>query len=692
MSRDGRQNRELCGIGPLKNKELSKWLERTDFELKRLEEERRFPQMVRARLCAFDLFESLDIVPVRLRPGTKIPMDTHWERGAPIPSVHAWIESWDGDENIGGLMGEPSGWVVDIDLDDAEAVRLAPEFLPPTRTFGRKSARRSHYLYRVKGAQNRVWTHPDDKRHLVNLRSTGNQTMMPGSVHPCGEAVEWENDLPIAAIEAHELTHQLDQLARRCGYEPKPERVVERKPVPRPAAGARGYGPAALAYELDQLARTAEGGRNHQLNLSAFSVAQLVDMGELPASALDEVRAVALQTGLEPGEVERTMASAIDGAARNPRPPLERHEPPAREPHREAPKPALPDPGGLVAELVRELARTQGRTHGGIAVPGFPLLTEATFGLRGTCLFTGPSGMGKTTMVNAIAVNVARGCDYTGSDRCEPVPVVYFTAEMTRTEITVGMAACVSAVPVTTLIKGEPGESPTDEGLSAPLWLGWQARERVERALHQLDQLDRSRMLTVLSAREHVGPWVRGEGHALQGLEDAVRELHPGRRVLVIVDTLATLDIRPAEGERHRTDLDADADIVDALVAWRSRLDPDSCILAVHEESKAATGTGDGHAVRGSSRYMFSCSQRIALMPPTGENGTRSLGLRDGDMREGVAEMDMVVAKARRGGVAGTIIAMEHEYHRAHVTECARFSIADQAEARRERRAARGAK
>lgn len=627
------------------------------------------------------------IRPVRLRPMDKVPfVPGYMQRQHDADSVRAEFQH---GENVGGLMGEPSGWVVDIDLDDAEARRLAPEFLPPTRTFGRKSTRGSHYLYRVVGAKNRTWEHPEDRRHLVNLRSTGNQTMLPGSVHPSGELVEWENKLPIVAIEAHELTHKLDQLARRCGYEPKPERVVERKPVPRPAAGAHGYGPAALAYELDQLARTGEGGRNHQLNQSAFSVAQLVDMGELPASALDEVRAAALQTGLDPGEVERTMASAIDGAARNPRPPLERRPPVHAQ--REAPKPALPEPGGLVAELMRELERTQGRKYGGIPVPGFPFLTEATFGLRGTCLFTGPSGMGKTTMVNAIAVNVARGRDFTGCDIHEPVPVVYFTAEMERTDIALGMLVGMSGVHVKTLEVGQPGGE-AGEGLSGGLRLKWEARDKVEPAAQELRRLDHSRMLTVLRARDHVGPWVRGEGHALQGLEDAVRELHPEGRVLVIVDTLATLEIRPADGERHRTDLDADGDIVDALVAWRGRLDPDSCILAVHEESKAATGTGDGHAVRGSSRYMFSCSQRIALMPPSGENGTRSLGLREGELRDGVAEMDLVVAKARRGGVAGTIIAMEHDYHRAHVTECGRFSVADQAEARREKRAARGAK
>lgn len=36
-------------------------------------------------------------------------------------------------QNIGLLLGEPSGWVVDIDLDHMRAVELAPQYLPPSR-------------------------------------------------------------------------------------------------------------------------------------------------------------------------------------------------------------------------------------------------------------------------------------------------------------------------------------------------------------------------------------------------------------------------------------------------------------------------------------------------------------------------------------------------------------------------------
>jgi hypothetical protein len=48
-------------------------------------------------------------------------------------------------QNVGILLGEPSGWVVDVDLDTPEAVELGPLFLTPTIKSGRESAPCSHW-------------------------------------------------------------------------------------------------------------------------------------------------------------------------------------------------------------------------------------------------------------------------------------------------------------------------------------------------------------------------------------------------------------------------------------------------------------------------------------------------------------------------------------------------------------------
>jgi hypothetical protein len=53
-----------------------------------------------------------------------------------------------GLQNIGVLTGEPSGWLVDVDLDCAETLQTVNYFLPDTGSiFGRASTPSSHRLF-----------------------------------------------------------------------------------------------------------------------------------------------------------------------------------------------------------------------------------------------------------------------------------------------------------------------------------------------------------------------------------------------------------------------------------------------------------------------------------------------------------------------------------------------------------------
>ena len=115
-------------------------------------------------------------------------------------------------QNIGVLLGEPSGWVVDIDLDCDEARILAPKFLPETFTFGRNSSPRSHFLFRCVGASTEKFTAPSGKM-LLECRSTNHQTVLPGSTHPEGERVEFCEARSIADIEVADLRQRLMLLA-----------------------------------------------------------------------------------------------------------------------------------------------------------------------------------------------------------------------------------------------------------------------------------------------------------------------------------------------------------------------------------------------------------------------------------------------------------------------------------------------
>ena len=126
-------------------------------------------------------------------------------------------------QNIGVLLGNASGELVDVDLDCPIAVKLAPAFLPPTgAVFGRDSKHRSHWLYYAKLATKkfrdpRLERPTDeagrDKAMLVELRSTGAQTVFPGSVHESGEAISWDSDGDIARVEAKDLESAAARLA-----------------------------------------------------------------------------------------------------------------------------------------------------------------------------------------------------------------------------------------------------------------------------------------------------------------------------------------------------------------------------------------------------------------------------------------------------------------------------------------------
>ena len=118
-------------------------------------------------------------------------------------------------QNIGVLLGEPSGWLIDIDLDHPRAVELAPQFLPPTPAiFGRAGKERSHWLYKATGPVATKKHKSKSAGMIVELRSTGAQTVFPPSTHESGEAVTWvDNAAEPASIDPDELLDCVKRLA-----------------------------------------------------------------------------------------------------------------------------------------------------------------------------------------------------------------------------------------------------------------------------------------------------------------------------------------------------------------------------------------------------------------------------------------------------------------------------------------------
>ncbi|MEO8272013.1 MAG: bifunctional DNA primase/polymerase, partial [Aureliella sp.] len=118
-------------------------------------------------------------------------------------------------QNIGVLTGEPSGWLVDIDLDHMRAVELASQFLPQTPAmFGREGKPRSHWLYKVSGPVATKKYRSKSAGMIVEFRSTGCQTVFPPSLHESGQAIEWvDPDADPAEVDPQALIEAVSALA-----------------------------------------------------------------------------------------------------------------------------------------------------------------------------------------------------------------------------------------------------------------------------------------------------------------------------------------------------------------------------------------------------------------------------------------------------------------------------------------------
>ena len=131
---------------------------------------------------------------------------------------------WQGAEcNIGIILGPKSGDLVDIDLDCPEALALVDIYLPTTGAeFGRTSKPRSHRLYISPGATYEEFTDPIANKVLFELRAEGrtggaHQTMVPPSIHPSGEHVEWAGDtIEPLVLDAPVLRRRAVWLAIGC--------------------------------------------------------------------------------------------------------------------------------------------------------------------------------------------------------------------------------------------------------------------------------------------------------------------------------------------------------------------------------------------------------------------------------------------------------------------------------------------
>jgi hypothetical protein len=161
-------------------------------------------------------------VPLRLRGKSPDCMGAGWQKRTTEDAIPEFEEG----DNIGFLLGAPSGGVVRLDPDFQSIPEVSNILFPePTAIFGRKSSPRSGRLYVCDGINKsidfrlpneikgdaRLPLH-DGKPGVVvfQILSTGKQTVAPPSLHPeTGEEVKWVSETPIKTLDKSELTRRV---------------------------------------------------------------------------------------------------------------------------------------------------------------------------------------------------------------------------------------------------------------------------------------------------------------------------------------------------------------------------------------------------------------------------------------------------------------------------------------------------
>lgn len=148
-------------------------------------------------------------VPVPIANRDKKPTRTEWQHR----TLQTPLENFEEGNNLGIVLGEPSGGLVDIDIDCAEGLVAAPHLLPNTGLkFGRASKRNSHWVYVVDDCGDTTRLRFQGET-FAEYRATGGQTVFPPSIHASGEAIEFSSDGEPARISRNELLLAVRRLA-----------------------------------------------------------------------------------------------------------------------------------------------------------------------------------------------------------------------------------------------------------------------------------------------------------------------------------------------------------------------------------------------------------------------------------------------------------------------------------------------
>ena len=229
---------------------------------------------------------------------------------------------FDDKANIGLILGEASGELVDVDLDCPEAVELADDFLPPTPAItGRSSKPGSHRWYYADVPKTKQYRDPVINKMVVELRSNGGQTVVGPSVHPDGDRYDLLTAEPArvagpmlaACVEA--IFAAVLKLRYPAGVPTKPRPAMTAPTSPRRAIDSAEAERRAIAY-LAKMPPAISGQGGHNATYAA-AVAIAWGFAIEPERAL-QILLEEYNPRCEPPWTEKELAHKVSDAGTKP--------------------------------------------------------------------------------------------------------------------------------------------------------------------------------------------------------------------------------------------------------------------------------------------------------------------------------------------------------------------------------------
>jgi hypothetical protein len=251
-----------------------------------------------------------------LRPSGKVPLIPKERGGRGV--YDATIDSdrikalWTAHPTANiGLAAGPAFWALDVDGEEGLATLAELEDRHRWLPEGPASITGSGGMHLLLAPSVRVRNSVKRLGPGLDTRAAGGYVVAPPSVHPNGNRYVWLPGRDLWSVPLPEAPPWVLDLLDS----PKPPYTTTLKARLRPSATP--YVAKAIERELEAVALSGKGNRNHSLNKAAFSLGRFVARGELDAVDVGEALVgAALAAGLNQIEATKTVMSGLRASVR----------------------------------------------------------------------------------------------------------------------------------------------------------------------------------------------------------------------------------------------------------------------------------------------------------------------------------------------------------------------------------------